>query len=128
MEASDAIPDLRLRIRFGKGQDMLGWGKAELLERIAATGSIAAAARDMGMSYKRAWLLTETLNTMFDVPLVQSTRGGRGTGGAVLTERGHAVLREYRAVEAAALQGAEASLRRLHSWLAPPVTDRSRGG
>jgi molybdate transport system regulatory protein len=111
-------PHLKLRIRFG-GADMIGWGKADLLDRIAATGSIAAAARDLGMSYKRAWSLIETLNAMFDAPLVVSTRGGKGTGGAVLTERGQAVLAEYRAVEAAAQTAAAASLDRLHQWLRP---------
>ncbi|MFD1807941.1 winged helix-turn-helix domain-containing protein [Gemmobacter lanyuensis] len=60
---------------------MIGPGKAELLERIDETGSIAAAARDMGMSYKRAWSLIETLNAMFDLPLVASTRGGRARAG-----------------------------------------------
>lgn len=95
---------------------MIGPGKAELLERIAATGTIAAAAREMGMSYKRAWLLIETLNAMFDLPVVESARGGPGKGGAALTERGQAVLAEYRAVEAAALEHAGASLERLRSW------------
>ena len=57
-------PHLRIRIRFG-GDAFIGPGKAELLERIAATGSIAAAARDMGMSYKRAWMIVETLNAKF---------------------------------------------------------------
>jgi molybdate transport system regulatory protein len=125
MNPTDPLPRLRLRIRFG-GRDMLGWGKAELLERIAATGSIAAAARDMDMSYKRAWSLIETLNAMFDTPLVASTRGGRGTGGAVLTDRGREVLEEYRAIEAAAQTGAEDGLRRLQSWLRPEArTDRN---
>jgi molybdate transport system regulatory protein len=109
---------LRLRIRFG-GEDMIGWGKADLLERIAATGSIAAAARDLGMSYKRAWSLIETLNAMFDAPLVATSRGGRGTGGAVLTERGQTVLAEYRAVEALAEAAVRDRLQRLASWLRP---------
>jgi molybdate transport system regulatory protein len=109
---------LRLRIRFG-GADMIGWGKADLLDRIAATGSIAAAARDLGMSYKRAWSLIETLNAMFDTPLVVSARGGPGTGGAALTERGRAVLAEYRAIEGAAQAAAAPHLDRLQSWLRP---------
>jgi len=66
---------LRVRIVFGP-DEMIGPGKAELLERIAATGSIAAAGRRMGMSYKRAWSLVETLNALFREPLVRSTRGG----------------------------------------------------
>lgn len=111
-----ASPSIRIRIRFG-GAGMIGPGKAELLERIAVTGSIAAAARGMGMSYKRAWMLVEVLNGMFDLPLVDSTRGGAGKGGAVLTERGQGVLAEYRAVEAAALDHAARHLDRLHGWL-----------
>lgn len=94
-------PGLRIRIVFGDGR-MLGPGKAELLERIARTGSIAAAGREMRMSYKRAWMLIETLNAMFREPLVESTRGGPKGGGAVLTETGHAVLRHYQEVVAAA--------------------------
>jgi molybdate transport system regulatory protein len=102
---------------------MLGPGKAELLERIDDSGSIAAAAREMGMSYKRAWLLIETLNAMFDTPLVESARGGPGKGGATLTGRGRAVLDAYRAIEAAAQdQGAEA-LAALRSWLRPVERD-----
>ena len=118
MTTSDPLPDLFIRIRLGEGR-VLGPGKAELLERIAATGSIAGAARAMGMSYKRAWSLIETLNAMFDAPLVQSARGGPGTGGAALTNRGKAVLAAYRAIEDAAAAQTEASRAALHSWLAP---------
>lgn len=113
-------PTLSLRIRFG-GADMIGPGKAALLDRIAATGSIAAAAREMGMSYKRAWMLIETLNAMFDAPLVESSRGGTAKGGAVLTERGQAVLAEYRAVEEAAREHAGPHLARLQGWLRRPA-------
>lgn len=95
----------------------MGPGKAELLERIAATGSIAAAGRQMGMSYKRAWMLIETLNAMFREPVVESSRGGPGGGGAVLTDMGRASLAEYRAVEAAALDATEAHILRLKSML-----------
>lgn len=105
---------------------MMGPGKAELLDLIAATGSIAAAARDMGMSYKRAWMLVETLNAMFDQPVVASTRGGRGKGGAVLTKRGYAILAEYRGVEAAARDCTSDHLERLRSWLrTSPPPDRN---
>lgn len=93
--------DLRIRVVFGAA-GMMGPGKAELLERVARCGSIAAAGREMGMSYKRAWMLIETLNAMFRAPLVESTRGGPGGGGAVLTETGRAVLEHFRAMEGAA--------------------------
>ena len=94
---------------------MIGPGKAELLERVARTGSIAAAGREMGMSYKRAWQLIGTLNAMFRDPLVDSTRGGPGGGGAVLTGTGRTVLALYRAFEA---EAAEAGARRLQEMQA----------
>lgn len=76
-----SAPRLRIRIRIQfSSTEMMGPGKAELLERIARTGSIAAAGREMGMSYKRAWMLIETLNAMFRAPVVDSTRGGPGGG------------------------------------------------
>ncbi|WP_294608787.1 winged helix-turn-helix domain-containing protein [Roseovarius sp.] len=88
---------------------MIGPGKADLLELIAQTGSISAAGRAMNMSYKRAWMLVETMNAMFRAPVVQSARGGAKGGGAVLTETGAEVLRHYRALErrCADLGGAE---------------------
>ncbi len=96
---------------------MLGPGKAELLERIARTGSIAAAGREMGMSYKRAWMLIETLNAMFRAPLVESTRGGPGGGGAVLTETGQQVLALYRRIEAEAAEAGAGTLRGMQALL-----------
>lgn len=109
-------PTLSLRIRFG-GDDMLGPGRAELLERISSTGSIAAAARDMGMSYKRAWMLIETLNAMFRAPVVDSSRGGPGGGGAVLTETGQTVLAQYRALEARAIAAGAEEISNLQAML-----------
>ncbi|WP_419248132.1 winged helix-turn-helix domain-containing protein [Seohaeicola saemankumensis] len=91
-------PRLRIRIVFGE-DEMIGPGKAELLERIDRCGSIAAAGREMGMSYKRAWQLIGMLNAMFRDPLVDSTRGGPGGGGAVLTQAGREALALYRAFE-----------------------------
>ncbi|MFE3835950.1 winged helix-turn-helix domain-containing protein [Pseudogemmobacter sonorensis] len=91
---------LRLRVHFGD-RLMLGPGKADLLAGIAETGSIAASGRRMGMSYKRAWMLVEEMNAAFTAPLVASTRGGAGGGGAHLTPTGEAVLAHYRALMAA---------------------------
>jgi molybdate transport system regulatory protein len=91
---------LRLRLLFGD-RLVFGPGKGELLARIAETGSIAAAGRAMGMSYKRAWALVEEMNAVFRSPLVQSARGGAGGGGATLTEDGREVLSAYRAMLAA---------------------------
>ncbi len=108
---------LKLRILFDGA--MIGPGKAALLDGIAATGSIAAAGRQMQMSYKRAWMLVEEMNAAFALPLVASARGGQGGGGARLTEAGAEVLRLYREVvarsEAAAAEpiaALEAMLRR----------------
>ncbi|MCU0903381.1 MAG: LysR family transcriptional regulator [Tabrizicola sp.] len=96
---------LRLRLLFGD-RLVFGPGKGELLARIAETGSIAAAGRAMGMSYKRAWALVEEMNAAFRAPLVLSMRGGSGGGGAALSDDGRAVLAAYRnllaAVDAAA--------------------------
>lgn len=96
---------------------MIGPGKADLLERIGRCGSIAAAGREMGMSYKRAWELVGTLNAMFRAPLVESTRGGLGGGGAVLTDVGREVLAEYRAFEAEAAAGGAARITALRALL-----------
>ncbi|MFN4154715.1 MAG: winged helix-turn-helix domain-containing protein [Paracoccaceae bacterium] len=99
MDQDTLRPRLRIRIIFGEAE-MMGPGKAELLERIDRTGSLAAAGREMGMSYKRAWELVGTLNSMFQAPVVSSTRGGPGGGGAVLTDMGREVLQLYREFEA----------------------------
>lgn len=77
----------------------LGPGRADLLELIDKTGSISAAAREMGMSYRRAWMLVRVLNEGFDTVLVDATRGGSGQGGAVLTDLGQEVLKRYRHME-----------------------------
>ena len=73
----------------------IGPGKADLLAAIQATGSISGAARQMKMSYRRAWMLVETMNGCFDQALVSTARGGRSGGGAKLTEHGETVLNAY---------------------------------
>lgn len=115
---SSAAPRLRLRILFGEDA-MLGPGKAELLERVRETGSIAAAGRAMKMSYKRAWMLVEEMNAAFSAPLVDSARGGAGGGGAQLTAIGEEVLRLYRAVENAAAASARDEIAALQALLKP---------
>jgi len=110
------FPKLRLRLHFSP-DGMLGPGKAELLERITRTGSIAAAGREMGMSYKRAWQLVDTMNAMFRAPLVESTRGGAKGGGAVVTETGQTVLAEFRALEKIAQQAGADRIETLQSLL-----------
>lgn len=103
MSLPPSDPRLRLRVVFGDGR-MVGPGKAELLALIRDTGSISAAGRAMGMSYKRAWSLVEEMNAAFREPLVASVRGGAKGGGAMLTGAGIAVLGHYRAIEAAAAE------------------------
>ncbi|WP_346763314.1 winged helix-turn-helix domain-containing protein [Tabrizicola caldifontis] len=116
MDTNTKRPVLRIRIVFGD-EEMIGPGKAELLERIDRCGSIAAAGREMSMSYKRAWQLIGTLNAMFREPLVDSTRGGPGGGGAVLTETGRRVLALYRAFEADAAAAGAARLNDMQALL-----------
>ena len=96
---------------------MIGPGKADLLERIDRCGSIAAAGREMGMSYKRAWQLVDTMNAMFRAPVVESTRGGAKGGGAVVTETGQTVLAEFRALEKTTQKSGAAHIVRLQSLL-----------
>ena len=109
-------PKFRIRLVFGP-DEMIGPGKAELLERIDRTGSIAAAGREMGMSYKRAWQLVEVMNAMFRAPLVDRTRGGAKGGGASVTPTGHAVLAAYRGVETEAVRAGEAHIATLMDLL-----------
>jgi molybdate transport system regulatory protein len=88
---------VRISIVFESGA-RIGPGKAKLLESIRDTGSISAAARDMGMSYKRAWVLLDSINQAFTEPVVTATPGGSGGGGAVLTPFGADVLERYRRI------------------------------
>ncbi len=101
MDAKVPPPRLRFRLLLGRTV-MIGPGKADLLEAIDATGSISAAGRSMGMSYKKAWYLIDAMNGQFAAPLVEASRGGRGHGGAQLTDLGREVLARYRKIEAKA--------------------------
>ena len=94
MAANDDTKGLHLRVTLGSGFS-LGPGKADLLEGIRETGSIAAAGRRMKMSYKRAWTLVEAMNAAFEAPLVETSRGGQARGGAALTPTGERVLHAY---------------------------------
>ncbi|MCH7544703.1 MAG: LysR family transcriptional regulator [Proteobacteria bacterium] len=82
----------------------IGPGKANLLEAIAEFGSIAGAARQLRMSYRRAWMLTKSLNACFRGPLVETIKGGPRGGGARLTGTGREVLKLYRQMEAHATE------------------------
>lgn len=95
---------------MAKGERAFGPGKADLLERIAAEGSISKAAKSMEMSYSRAWQLVDAMNQSFRKPLVESTAGGRKGGGAVLTAMGKDVLALFRKMERQLAADAEAYL------------------
>ena len=108
-----------LRVVLDEGFYM-GPGRADLLAGIEATGSIGAAGKAMGMSYKRAWSLVQALNDGFGSPLVETSRGGSGQGGASLTEAGREVLARYRAMEqktATAIAGDLQALKKLRGDL-----------
>jgi molybdate transport system regulatory protein len=94
-----APPAIRLWIRLTlPGVGLIGPGKIELLRSIEQHQSISAAARAMKMSYRRAWLLVEEINGLFQQPLVEKWLGGKGRGGATLTASGEKLLRTYDAV------------------------------
>lgn len=91
----DARLDLKARLYCGKDIAM-GPGKADLLDQIDRRGSISAAGRALGMSYRRTWLLVDTMNRCWRDPLVEATTGGSHGGGARLTPLGREVLGHYR--------------------------------
>ncbi|WP_045369564.1 winged helix-turn-helix domain-containing protein [Methyloceanibacter caenitepidi] len=91
------FPRLRIMVRPGL---VLGPGKVDLLEAIERAGSISGAGRDLGMSYRRAWLLVSALNEMFGKTLVNTSPGGAGGGGAEVTDFGRAVVDAYRRADA----------------------------
>ena len=111
------MPSLSLRVNLDPG-GRIGPGKIELLEQIAAGGSISAGARRMNMSYKRAWDLVDELNRLFGRALVEARPGGRRGGGARLTPTGRAVVRRFRAIERAAAAAARRHITALQADIA----------
>ena len=107
---------LTLRV-LGRRGPAMGPGKAELIERIAATGSISAAAREMGMSYRRAWQLVEALNRAFREPVVSTAVGGTRGGGAQVTPFGRRVVAEFRRMESKASGAIAAELKRYTRYI-----------
>lgn len=105
-----AATRLSIRIDLASG-DRIGPGKIALLEAIRTTGSISAAARSLGMSYRRAWLLVEEINDALREPAVTAETGGRRGGGAVLTAVGGRIIDLYRAIESQARAAAGGEFR-----------------
>jgi molybdate transport system regulatory protein len=109
---------LRIRILLAAGEPF-GPGKAELLEAIRDSGSIAAAGRRMGMSYQRAWDLVAAMNAHFREPVVAAAKGGARGGGTALTPFGVEILAAYREIEALAAEATAEKLDWLRRQLAP---------
>src|SRR5262245_14017911 len=107
---------LTLRVDFGASRS-IGPGKIRLLEAIDRTGSISQAGRTLGMSYRRAWLLIDDMNRHFRQAVVSARPGGSQGGGAVVTEFGTELVRNYRAIETAAAAAARLQLRSLEAAL-----------
>ena len=111
---------VRFRLRVTRGDDIaVGPGKIDLLEAIARTGSITAAAKSLGMSYRRAWLLVDTMNRNFRTPVVDAGAGGSHGGGAAVTPVGAQVIERYRRIEAQAEKATAADMRALKALLKP---------
>jgi molybdate transport system regulatory protein len=107
-----------LRIDFDD-ERYIGHGRIELMELIGQHGSIAQAAKAMGMSYKRAWYLADSINAIFAEPVIERRHGGKGGGSAQLSPFGEALVRDYRAMEATALKAFAKPLRAMEKHLAP---------
>ena len=117
MKAGNRTVGARLRIVLER-DIAIGPGKADMLERVAETGSITAAGKAMGMSYRRAWLLVSSMNQCFREPLVETLKGGSGGGGARLTPLGAEVLARYRRMEALTTRAIEPEMAALREVLA----------
>ena len=107
---------LTLRV-IGRRAPAMGPGKAELVERIAETGSISAAARAMGMSYRRAWQLVEALNRDYRERVIDTATGGKRGGGAQVTPFGRQVVAKFRAMEDKASAAIASDLKRFERYI-----------
>ena len=100
------IPRVQFRLRFSRGDDIaVGPGKVDLLEAIEASGSISGAARSLGMSYRRAWLLVDEVNRCLVRPAVETASGGKHGGGTTLTPSGAELVARYRKLERGTADG-----------------------
>ena len=112
MKARKHAAGPRLRV-YLRPDFAMGPGKAAILQSIKETGSIAAAGRSMGMSYKRAWYLVDSMNKHFRAPVVAAAKGGRTGGGAELTALGEQVLTRYHNMTRLAFAAIEPELKKL---------------
>jgi len=116
MTVKKPIARLQIRVAFDSGL-VLGPGKVDLLEHVRDTGSISAAGRRMKMSYKRAWDLIDAMNKHFTTPVVETSTGGAGGGGARLTAMGIEVIERYRSIQVQAAESVDAEVRKLYRRL-----------
>ena len=116
---------LLLRV-LAEDDPAMGPGKARLVALIDSTGSISAAAREMGMSYRRAWQLVEALNSSFTQPVIVTAVGGKRGGGATVTAFGRELVESYRKMEEKAASAIASDLRRFERRLRKPGAARSR--
>ncbi len=121
---SAATTRIVLRIDFDDDR-YIGHGRIELMELIDKHGSIAQAAKAMGMSYKRAWYLADAINTTFDEPVIERVHGGKGGGAAHLTTFGKTVVEDYRDMETKALKVFAAPLKRMEKRLSAAKRPRA---
>ena len=114
------IGALKVKAQILCGEEFaMGPGKADLLDAIAKEGSISAAGRALGMSYRRSWLLVDTMNRCWSEPLVETTAGGGKGKGARLTSLGREVLKGYRALEGSLMRASAEPLIVLSAKLLP---------
>ncbi len=111
-------PKLIFRLQF-EPEGRIGRGKIQLLAHIRETGSISAGGRAMDMSYRRAWLLVDEMNRLFRMPVVESQRGGKQGGGAMVTPFGDALIAHYQAME----EKARAALSEDIGWIVANLAD-----
>lgn len=115
--SSDSHASIRIRLTCGD-EIAMGQGKADLLEAILETGSISAAGRKLGLSYRKAWLMVDEMNRCFTQPVVDAMKGGAQGGGARVTELGQDALRQYRAIQSLAQAAIEKELKAFRRLLA----------
>ena len=118
--SNTVVAQFRLRIKCGD-EIALGPGKIAILEAIAETGSISAAGRKLGMSYRRAWLLVDQMNQYFKEPVVQAATGGAQGGGTTLTTTGAEIITLYRMIEQQANTQSASLLEALTDKLRPTL-------